>query len=829
MSTKRESKQAAPSVMARLMGLDEMRPQQPIQKKPRVLSENYLCKAASIGIREKCPERHSFNLNSEDQDGHNAVFLQTLRKKKQPNTPVQKRELHLDSSGVKMKVTEAHHVSWDKKLRSSKDSNEPLAAIDSEMINILKHLQRPDLRITKKVNQPNDVRSSLQSGCVRVLKSPSASYSRKISMCRKFRRKSERGHVNSLNIVQNGLGIGDVLIDDMNKFSRSKFKANNRSFLPTSTIVVPKPNLGKADSALRSFSHYVSYPGNGKQKDILSSCNGDLYSQVKRGKNLADGVGIVKPRSRFLRERTRKVGRNIGSMPFEESSSEISGSGLCAKESELTVLSTPILSDRKGQFFNSDGSNVVREAKKPISERWKMTKRNYDTLGISSDVSHEFIRDLPRSRSLLAYFNEVGSPNTRTSHEPLENSRRASDFESVNLIQNKLREQDFDQKDDSSEFRSSDSSYKKSQRFPCLEVENISPVGHNCVVQNEMECKLKEKDSGGQVSAVAKSSGQNNQTSQDIWMKQEGLKNEGWREDHPGHQFESRNSVLSIREEDSYCHIQDSSVQQEFSNDIFEEESVSSPISCTGPESVMSFEEAYQPSPNSVLEPFYGKEIFSSSDSFKGVNASLHGLHTQLELLQSETSEAYSEGSSMVVSSDEDNGEGSVNDSEENQGLMRLFRVEESRDFSYLVDVLAEAAFHNRNSHSQEFPISSSVFEILEKRYGEQISWKRSERRLLFDRINPGLMEILQLSMGVLTWKKSVARRFNFSRRPDMIEEELWMLLVNQEKEARKESEKFLGKHDGWMELGDDIQIIGREIENSLIDELVADVSMESF
>ncbi|KAJ9160028.1 hypothetical protein P3X46_025469 [Hevea brasiliensis] len=886
MSTKRESKQPVPSVMARLMGLDEMPPQQPVQKKPRVLSENYLRRVGSIGVRKKCSECHSFNMNIEDQNENNNVLLETLRKNKHHSMPVQKREVHLGSSEVQMKITEVKHVSQDKKLLSPKESHDRSTAIDSKTNNILNYHQKPDLRLTKKVNQAKDVHLSLQSGPV--LKSPGASDCRDISMGRKFRRKSEQGYVNSLNKFQSSLGIcssREIFIDDMNKFSSSKFKPVNRSFLPTSTSVAPKPNLGRADSAARSFSlfsqsHDVSHPGNGKQNDILSSRNGNLYAQVKRSKNLANGMGPVMRRSRFLRERTRKVGYGIGSMPSEESSSEISGSDLYAKESESIILSFPILSDSKRQFYNSDGSNVVREAKKQISERWKTTERfqqvelasksktlgamlsipdkpgkcslskqvgaysrdvNFGTpLGIScwDGWSNEFIRELLRSRSLLAYFNEVGSHNTRTSHEPLENSRYVGDLESLNLVQNKSRKQDFDQKDDPSEFRISESSYKVSHAIPYLELENNSLVGDNCLDQNELENEHKEKGSGGQISEVAKASGKNNQTLQDTWMKQEGHMYEGWEEDLPGHQLESRKSILSTREADSPCHIQDSSVQQELSNGISDEESVSSLNSGSDPESLMSFEEAYQPSPNSVLEPFYKKEISSISDCFKSVNASLRGLHMQLELLRSETSEAYSEESSMMVSCDEDKGEGSVNDFEENEGLIS---VDESRDFSYLdfsylVDVLTEAGLHNRNLHSvfdtwhsKKFPISYSVFEILEKRYGGQISWKRSERRLLFDRINSGLMEILKLSLDVLTWTKPVARRFSFSPRHDLIEEELWMLLVSQEKEASKESEKILGKDDGWLKLGDDIQIIGRQLGNSLIDELVAEVTMESF
>ena len=216
-------------------------------------------------------------------------------------------------------------------------------------------------------------------------------------------------------------------------------------------------------------------------------------------------------------------------------------------------------------------------------------------------------------------------------------------------------------------------------------------------------------------------------------------------------------------------------------------------------------------------------------------------MRRQLEFLKSESYEGYSEGSGMVVSSDDDDagaGEEFLENWEVNEYLTRLFGVEESRDFSYLVDVLIEAGFHSRNQdigfdgwHSPEIPISPSAFETLEKKYGEQISWKRSARRLLFDRINSGLMEILQPCLGEPMWAKPVTRRLNYRQNLEEIEEELYLLLVSLEKEARKDSsEKVLGNDDGWLFLGFDVEVIGREIENLLIDELAAEiVSLESF
>ena len=79
--------------------------------------------------------------------------------------------------------------------------------------------------------------------------------------------------------------------------------------------------------------------------------------------------------------------------------------------------------------------------------------------------------------------------------------------------------------------------------------------------------------------------------------------------------------------------------------------------------------------------------------------------------------------------------------------------------------------------------------------------------------------------MGVPSWAKPVSKIFKPKMSQDMIEEELWMLLVSQEKEVSKDSAmNMLGKELGSIDLGDDIDFLGREIERSLLEELVAEV-----
>lgn len=206
----------------------------------------------------------------------------------------------------------------------------------------------------------------------------------------------------------------------------------------------------------------------------------------------------------------------------------------------------------------------------------------------------------------------------------------------------------------------------------------------------------------------------------------------------------------------------------------------------------------------------------------------------RLELLNSKSEETNSECSGMNVSSDGDNEHGSSTDvvPKDDKKLWEMSRPQESRDFSYLVDVLDGANLCDRNLDSlyemwlpTEYPMDPSLFEVLENKYGKQASWLKSDRRLLFDRIHCGLKEIMDSFMDIQISGKPLRRRFHPTLRRDDIEEELWILLFDHENEVSKDlSEKALGREMKWLELGDEISIISREIEEALFNELVAEL-----
>ncbi|WCJ19111.1 Phosphatidylinositol N-acetyglucosaminlytransferase subunit P-related [Euphorbia peplus] len=736
MSTKMESPDSVSSVMARLMGLDEMPIQRTVLKKPRVLSENYLRRVSSVGVRKKCSDQQSFKFSIEQQDDYKNVLqvLEKLSRKKHHARTVVDVKMGFGSSDIKR-------------------SNIIPKDMEMKCVGNVK---------CQSFQGSQDVHSNLPPGHLAMLNSSSASVFREIRKeCSSFTRKCEIKFLSSPNKVQNGVGV--YFSDECCTVDTSEFRRS----IPNSRTVV-KPNLGK-------------------KNEILIPPNRTL------------GTESVKPR--FRKETTRVVGQSISTMSAIEPRSELSCSDYFANESA-------VFSDRKRQINFSGKSYTTSKAKKHISERWKTTKR--------VKIVEPAGRSESRSRSL----------NMRA--ESLENGGYMSDLESVNSMHIETSEQGFNHIDG----------------LECRPEYNLS-VGHY-VVQDDQGNKLET----GLSSMVTQCSRQSRKTLQEGSLKQNEAKEDGLTvnkytipkspmrnsvssntginaetqkspSNYDKHTSESSICIFSEKQEDSSLHIRTAFHVQEMSNEFFEEDTVSSQCSCTDPESLISFEEAYQPSPNSVLDRIGKRGTLSSSDCFKSVNVSLHGLHMQLELLKANTSVE----STMAVSSDDDNNrEGSVNEYEEIQALMSPLRLEDSRDFSYLVDVLTEAGFQSRRKHVPKLPISYSVFETLEKKYGDQESWKRSERRLLFDRVNLGLGEILQPFKGSKTLTKSVSKRFRYSHGDEMMEEEVWALVVNEDEESRKESELMLRKDDRWMELGDEIQEIGREIEDSLIDELVADV-----
>ncbi|KAK6134698.1 hypothetical protein DH2020_031623 [Rehmannia glutinosa] len=272
-------------------------------------------------------------------------------------------------------------------------------------------------------------------------------------------------------------------------------------------------------------------------------------------------------------------------------------------------------------------------------------------------------------------------------------------------------------------------------------------------------------------------------------------------------------------------HVEEVSGEEASLNEFSEEESTYSNSSRIGPPEFQdNLKRASQQSPDSVLEQFdiQNSSTFEHFDSI--------GLQLQLQALNFDSEETYSEGSSMVVSGDEDFDERFDDLSHDGRTVKRWLGDNKSRNYSYMVDVLDEAGFCGTKSfmdfktwYSLDCLISPLVFQALEKKYGKQTSWQKSERQLLFDRINSGLIGIFNPVIKFHACATSIRSRICASLRRDEVEDELWMMLISEEKEERKDlSEKAFDK---WFEIEEGINIVCSELETFLFDELVMELA----
>lgn len=200
------------------------------------------------------------------------------------------------------------------------------------------------------------------------------------------------------------------------------------------------------------------------------------------------------------------------------------------------------------------------------------------------------------------------------------------------------------------------------------------------------------------------------------------------------------------------------------------------------------------------------------------------GIEKQLDDLKTE-SDSYSDGSGMEVSSDDE--ESVIASETEDSEQVRLLDTQERRESSYIDDILSEVSLMDRNWVPDT--LTFKVFEKMEKKYYIETSWKRSERRILFDRVSSALVEILESFTATPTWKKPLSRRLGVGLSTCGLKQELCKVLAKQEKRAKKESFNKVAviDLDEWFKLeDDDDESVVCELESMIVDELLLEVFM---
>ncbi|CAA7042206.1 unnamed protein product [Microthlaspi erraticum] len=576
--------------------------------------------------------------------------------------------------------------------------------------------------------------------------------------------------------------------------------------LKPTEIVVLKPNLGKLQTTGRARS-----PCDEVRADVKLPCTSNQESKAFGRLKGSEDVSLSRRKPRDSRAIARIVYSQMkggcgsdSSMNFEvsrfkgyagdESSSESDSS----REKARTDFNRK--NHRRSLPSRSPGSSVSKEAMRKLSERWK--------------VAHKSERETEIRRS-----NTLGEMLATSDREA-----RAASFNEITLKKglSKRSESSVGQSEllEPIGISSRDGWKGTGRRNLSKRRTNMQdddrPCGHTIVLPKKLttrdglvkQSSIHHREFFLSNNSTPVSSNRSSEINRASSSKILYLDSELCREKLPALKTQSSVSILADLDTESGSDYEDaksnpsleleqldlSAVTSLTNHDISSrptEEVDHSSISLLHPQE--SSKEGDQPSPVSILQTSCHDEFSFSSECFESLNADLQGLKMKLKLLKRESA-TYKEGD-MLVSSDEDA------DQEESSSIVTdesLITKEPREDCKslYLADVLANSRFCDLNHesfvatwHSSDSPLDSSLFE---KKYSGLKTATRLERKFLLDRIKSEISE----------------------------QHPKWDINRIHEKPSRYTKEKEIQ----WPNLGDDIEVIGKEIEEMLTEELIAEL-----
>ncbi|XP_008794407.2 uncharacterized protein LOC103710467 [Phoenix dactylifera] len=916
MSKEIETRHPSPSVIARLMGLDTLPPPQIVHKQKKNM-DGCFWTASSVGFQEKCAcsEDHSCRNRTDEHQEFKDVFevMETSKVKRHKNQPVPKRMVSSNRSDadldlIRQKFMDAKRLSTDEVLQNSKEFNDALEVLDSNKDLFLEFLQGPDSLFTKHLHDLNCALPSSHASHITILRSCKGSKYESGEVCSKSERNSDRFTCmqkeanNSFRkpatslISRSSKDHNDSL---PNKLSKSCNAGKTEAGDHPTRIVVLKPSLEKVQSMAEvvPLTHQNFRLGYRRRREYPLSCIQESYMEGRYQQRLSDNVEILGHKAKGSREIAREVTKNkkhnvscidkkvcapgLNMYTGSESSHILSGMSKTSNSESFyrTCNHFDVWSNNFSPSSSySTESSVSREARKRLSERWKMTHqfqevglvaRGSSTLGemlalsdrestldslVVQKVPDERLardeilgmldcplgisskdgwkdgssRNLTRSKSLPASSTVYGSPK-------LSNRKRVCRNNNCYMLKDVLNMGPDDSSDGNfcrprSLSRSSKNRSNKPQ-FDSHGEENMLPEQEIHVnseeIRNSIHVRHLDEEKPVRPAHHDDAVSDRNYPTESSMLL--GCRDVMQISTAQEEQVQQRiaSTVLENNEEFS-AHSQDDIVIEGTSTDHPQVDSLPSKYGAMESGPPVSSKECEQPSPISVLEP-PSEEETSSSGCFERVSADLKELRMQLRLLKLESANTYAEEPEVLMS-DEDTA-ACCNSPLPKGSILQAFRDDDDRDFSYLLDMLIESVVHGVNQgrlsdafYSPDFPVGPGVFDKLEKKYNALALWSRSERKLLFDFINSILVDLVAPCMDLHPWLVSNRCKPMWDR--EVLVERVWRMVARKRKEIASNQEELVAE-PRWLDTEENVDTIGRELEKmlteDLLDELVSD------
>ncbi|OIT01236.1 PREDICTED: uncharacterized protein LOC109229535 [Nicotiana attenuata] len=890
-----ESKRRPPSIVARLMGLEGMPSPQHIGRQQRRLSDSCQHRNEQVDSRrrrqlfdEQSSKRSSME-HQEFKDVYEDLEASHVANRRHSSRWTETgRFASPDMALIQQKFMDAKRLSTDERFQNSKEFDDTLEALESNKELLIKYLQGPDPLFVKHLQDLQvDTASSMCSHIAVLKPSNSVKYEGSVKSC-----KSGRGGSRKQDINLQKERIDGLLLQSQHRHSGHNSQKSSpilsegkeENILPT-RIVVLKPNVGITQSDITSVPYHPDV-----RKHAQHPCASPGGAGLEEEKSSSMNLEISRPKSKEARDIAKEITRRMrdsfgpsdgGDRYFrssgfkgyagDESSCDVYESDSTG-ESDITTLSGRKSFGRgnlkKSSSQGSSESSVGREAKKRLSERWKMTQyyQDIEMAGKSSTLGEmlslpdggtkpdhcdtmvhveESTRELGGRKGTAEWDFPLGissrdgwkdvcindssgyrstSPpfgskkhKTRGRREGFPNKQSSIPKDPVNREQcvNHRRSRSLDgMLNLRDEFLSKDSRSSKKKLHSCRLGSDSSSKGK---LSQRIDMNLEENQSEKlPVALQVPAADDMRYTNASDDAETEGIT------------LSSEYSIEMLQKLPAECCIasplnQEVSVPQAVLPEpppaaVFLEYPAPEPE--PEPESSVSSKEADHPSPLSVLEVPFTEDASSGSECFERVSAELNELRMQLKLLRME-SEAYAD----VVVSDEEV-EGPSAEAFEDKCSLRS----QSWQTSYTLDVLTNSGLRASDPdtfvtscHSLESPLDPWIFDNLEKKYTDETTGPRYERQMLFDRINISLLEILRKYVDPCPWVKPI-EGINWKWQKYGMMNMLQQLLRSHENAANADTTANIVEEMHWLELKDDIDLIGKEIEKLLIEDLIVEV-----
>ncbi|KAK8473561.1 hypothetical protein PHAVU_001G171300 [Phaseolus vulgaris] len=884
LSRETEPKRRAPGVIGRLMGLEGLPMQLPANKHHKHVSENNM-KRTTPAVKTRSTGKlyggRTSRRSSKNQQEFKDVFevseisnIESCRYSSQGSVKLKITDDEM--SFVEQKFMNAKLRATCQDLQSSQDSHDTLEILDSNNDLLQKYFKRPDSLFKRHLDDLQGSASESHFGHSEGTKSSAMENYEQGDLSKKPDREMKRLNYNRSHQKHHGGYSCNVVrrqdIHSSPKSSKLQFKGGNEPDAVPTRIVILKPNLGKVQKATKigspPCSSHTFLLERGKCPEFSDRRFRD--TELNQRKNLHDNAWHSRQNSlesrEIAKEITSQMKNNLNNDSMLLSSSRFRGNtgdnSSCSFSGNESLGESEVTSATLGRSFYISNtispsscfseSFVSKEAKKRLSERWKMSLKsqqghsvsmsgtlaemlaipdkemktaNFDSipsgkglrdklsskgkpagwvepLGISSRDGWKdgCIGSLPRSKSLPASSTtSFGSPRTILRHEALHDDRFMMPKVACKRERKKV--------------------VKCLDQRQCMNTRNLKNKNSRCSHPSNLE---------------------GNESSPDLNTIQNKVRI-NLEEDLPKQEMLAAESLAEIIREtiavtEAVVDVGDENAVGSSESYIKElsvgsSRKISAPLQTpvSGLESSCC-KDTDQPSPVSVLEPSFTDDLSSCSDCFESLSVDIQGLRMQLQLLKLESEEFVEE--SVLIQSDEDGGEAYSAISEDNE----LLKTGDSWESSYMIDVLSESGIDRAEPdaflevwHSPGCPVSLSVFDELEKKYSDWNTCPRSERRLLFDRINWGIIEIYEQFVRIQSWvipSRSTNLRSSSKLLKNGVRDCLYKMLWSQGKVKDTALGKVLVSELQWLNLIDEIAGIGSEVESLLLDDLVAEIAV---